>query len=96
MASRAVVTTSNRKGRSKRKTNMNRLYSAMNKLAVDAVDKEILKRFKILIDTADEDLTKAKVDEILKTPESVNISDYHESLQPYIRHHLFMVRRASK
>lgn len=96
MSNRAVVTKSNRKGRSKRKTNLTRLYTTMNKMSQDAVDKEIVKRFKILIDTADEDITKVSVDEILKTPESVDIQQYHESLQPYIRHYLFMNKRLSK
>lgn len=96
MTSRAVVAKSNRRGRSKRKTNLNRLYTAMNKMSADAVDKEILKRFKILIDTSDEDLPKIRVDEILKTPEVVDLPQFHESLQPYIKHYLFMIKRLTK
>ncbi|MFW5808409.1 MAG: hypothetical protein ACOC2H_03150 [Spirochaetota bacterium] len=96
MADKAVVTKSNRKGRSRRKTNLTRLYTTMNKMTQDAVDKEIVKRFKILIDTSDEDLPKVRIDEILKDPGNTDVSQFHESLQPYIRHYLFMNKRQSK
>ncbi|MDA3900674.1 MAG: hypothetical protein PF637_09180 [Spirochaetes bacterium] len=96
MSSKAVVTKSNRKGRGKRKVNLSRLHAAMNKLATDAVDKEIVKRFKILIDTSDEDLTKVRVDEILKNPQKVEINTFHESLQPYVKHLLFLEKKKSK
>jgi len=79
--------------KNKRKKNLSRLYTAMNRITVDAVDKEISKRFKTIIDTSDEDLPKIRVDEILKNPEDIKISDYHESLQPYLKHYLFMLKR---
>ena len=96
MSSKAVVTKSNRKGRAKRKVNLIRLHTAMNKLASDANDKEIVKRFKILIDTSDEDLSKARVDEILKSPQKVEVNSFHESLQPYVKHLLFLTKKNSK
>jgi hypothetical protein len=79
--------------KSRRKTNLLRLCSEMNKAAKDAVDKEITKRFKTLIDTSEEDITKSSLDVILKHMKDVDISIFHESLQPYIKHYIFMIKR---
>ena len=68
----------------------------MNKLAVDAVDKEVVKRFKILIDTNTEEITKASLDQIFSNPLDVNVNSFHESLQPYIKHYIFMCKRNSR
>jgi|GEM_PF-678038 len=84
------------KSRSKRKSNLLRLCSIMNKMTSDAVDKEIIRRFKIIIDTSEEDITKTQADEILKEPETIVPNSYHESLQPYIKHYLFMLKRSKK
>jgi hypothetical protein len=82
--------------KSKRKTNLLRLCTEMNRVALDAVDKEVTKRFKTLIDTSEEDITKASLELILKQSKDVVISSFHESLQPYIKHYLFMVKRERK
>ncbi len=79
--------------KAKKKTNLMRLCSEMNKLASDAVDKEVIKRFKILIETSEEDITKVSLNTILKDPGSAELSSFHESLQPYIKHYLFMAKR---
>ena len=78
---------------SRKKTNLLKMYSEMNKMTLDAVDREIMRRFKIIIDTCDEDITKTSLGIILKEPKSVELSSYHESLQPYIKHYLFMLKR---
>ena len=78
---------------SKKKTNLLRLYSEMTRLMVDAVDREILKRFKIIIDTGDDDITKQNLLAILKEPDDTNPMLYEERLQPYIKHYLFMIKR---
>ena len=77
----------------KKKTNLLRLYAEMTKLIVDAVDREIVKRFKIIVDTGDGDITKQNLLAILKEPETTNPSSYEERLQPYIKHYLFMLKR---
>ena len=79
----------------RKKTNLSRLCSLMGKMAVDAVDKEIIKRFKIIIDTAEDDISKSSLDTILNDSHSVEVSQYHESLQPYIKHYLFMLKRGN-
>ena len=79
----------------RKKTNLSRLCSQMGKMAVDAVDKEIIKRFKIIIDTADDDISKSNLETILNDSNSVVVSQYHESLQPYIKHYLFMLKRGN-
>ncbi|MBN2158427.1 MAG: hypothetical protein JW807_03455 [Spirochaetes bacterium] len=76
-----------------KKVNLLKLYSEMNKLGNDAVDKEVIKRFKVIIDTCDEDITKKSLAFILKEPKSVIISDFSDSLQPYIKHYLFLNKR---
>lgn len=79
--------------RHKKKTNMLRLYSEMNKFVADAVDREILKRFKIIIESADDDITKSSVDAVIKHTDEIEVRQYHESLHPYIKHYVFMKKR---
>lgn len=79
-----------------KKINLLKLYSEMNKLSNDAVDKEVIKRFKIIIDTSDEDITKKSLHLILKEPKSVTILDFSDSLQPYIKHYLFLLKRSKR
>ena len=76
-----------------KKVNLLKLYSEMNKLTNDAVDKEVIKRFKIIIDTIEEDITKKSLLLILKEPKNVTVTDFGDSLQPYIKHYLFLIRR---
>ena len=83
-------------GKPRRKNNLLKLCSEMNRLVIDAVDKEVVKRFKTLIDTSAEEITKAILDAVLKNPGDVEAGSFHESLQPYIKHYIFMVKRNSK
>jgi hypothetical protein len=76
-----------------KKVNLLKLYSEMNKLSHDAVDKEVIKRFKVIIDTSEEDITKKNLGLILKEPKSVTITDFSDGLQPYIKHYLFLMKR---
>lgn len=77
----------------RKKTNLNRLYSNMNKLTVDAVDNEIMRRFKLLIDASEEDMPKIVIDSLLANPSSSDPSVFPEGLQPYIKHYIFMSKR---
>jgi len=43
---------------SKKNANLLKLYSEMNKLVVDAVDRIIIKKFKTLVDTGEYEITK--------------------------------------
>lgn len=79
----------------KRKTNLTKLYKLMNKATKDAVDSEVVKRFKILIDIAPEDITKTCLDTILNSHETLDISTIPETFQPYVKHYVFMVKRAA-
>ncbi|MBP8084279.1 MAG: hypothetical protein KAZ87_13855 [Spirochaetes bacterium] len=96
MSTTTTVKKTMKKNRIKKKTNLLKLYSVMNKLTHDAVDKEVVKRFKILIDSSDEDFTKAEVDGIIKHNQNLDLTHYHEGLQPYIRHYVFMAKRKIK
>jgi hypothetical protein len=82
--------------KTRKKTSLLKLCSEMNKLVLDAVDKEIVKRFKILIDTSAEEITKTSLHAVLSSPDEVDINTFHESLQPYVKHYLFMVKRSCK
>jgi len=77
----------------KRKTNLLKLYSEMNKLIVDAVDREIVKRFKIIVETGEDDISKQSLLTVLKEPDATDPMSYEERLQPYIKHYLFMLKR---
>ncbi len=96
MSTTTTVKKTMKKNRIKKKTNLLKLYSVMNKLTHDAVDKEVVKRFKILIDSSDEDFTKSEVDGIIKHYQNIDLSHYHEGLQAYIRHYVFMAKRKVK
>lgn len=80
----------------KKNINLSRLCSEMTHLSADAVDKEIIKRFKTMIDTSEEDITKTSLGLILKDPKNVDLNSFHEGLQPYVKHYLFMSKRNKK
>ncbi|HDP81471.1 MAG TPA: hypothetical protein ENN21_11570 [Spirochaetes bacterium] len=85
-----------KKGKPKRKTNLYKLCSEMNRLCLDAVDKEVVKRFKTLIDTSAEEITKTSLHSVLSSPLEADLGAFHESIQPYVKHYVFMVKRAKK
>ncbi len=76
-----------------KKTNLTKLYNQMHKMAVDAVDNEIIKRFKVLIDSSEEDVSKNDVDQLMGDPKSADTSLFPEGLQPYVKHYVFMTKR---
>ncbi len=76
-----------------KKDNLSRLYAEMNKLSNDAVDREVIKRFKIIIDTCENDITKKILSSVLRDPHGVDISSFDEILQPYIKHYVFLYKR---
>lgn len=76
-----------------KKTNLLRLYNYMTKLSSDAVDNEIIKRFKILIDASEEDLPKANIDTLLNDHKNADTHSFPEGLQPYVKHYIFMAKR---
>ena len=76
-----------------KKTNLIRLYNHMHKISVDAVDSEIVKRFKVLIDACEEDLAKSIIDTLISDPKTADTSVFPEGLQPYVKHYVFMVKR---
>lgn len=81
--------------KAKKKTNLLKLCSVMNNYTYDANDKEIIKRFKTTITSSvSEDISKTSLMNILKKPEDVSTNDFSESIQPYIKHYLFMVNRS--
>ena len=80
----------------KKNANLSKLCTEMSKITVDAVDKEVIKRFKTMIDTSEEDITKTSLNLIMKEPKNVDLNNFHEGLQPYIKHYLFMSKRNKK
>lgn len=80
----------------KKNANLAKLCSDMSKIAIDAVDKEVIKRFKTMIDTYEDDITKVSLTAIMKDPKSVDLNSYNENIQPYIKHYLFMAKRNKK
>ena len=82
------------KGR--RKTNLMKLCTAMNKLSTDAVDKEVVKRFKTVIDSAEEDITKILLNQIINHSDELELNLVPELFHPYVKHYLFMKKRNTK
>ena len=63
---------------------------------MDAVDKEVVKRFKTVIDSATEDITKSLVDQVINNSDELQINVIPEMFHPYVKHFLFMKKRNSK
>jgi hypothetical protein len=80
----------------KNKPNLKKLLAKMDTMSCDAIDREVVKRFKILIETSNLDIPKTMLDEILKNTKNIDISSIDENIQPYIRHFLLMLKRAAK
>lgn len=76
-----------------KKTNLTKLYNHMNKMSQDAVDSEVMKKFKVLIDAAEEDLPKVVIDSLISDPKASDTSIFPEGLQPYVKHFVFMKKR---
>jgi len=77
----------------RKKNNLHRLCVEMNRLVIDANDKEYVRRFKTVIDTSAEEITKSSLDMVLSRPGETDSNAFPESLQPYIKHYIFMVKR---
>lgn len=92
VVTQAVVTKTKSKV-TKKKVNLLKLCAEMSRLAIDAVDREVIKRFRILIDAAEEDITKTGLYSILRNWRDVDVSQFHESFHPYIKHYVFMMKR---
>lgn len=76
-----------------KKTNLTRLYTHMHKMSIDAVDSEVIKRFKVLIDACEEDLPRVVIDTLINDSKGSDSSVFPEGLQPYVKHYIFMVKR---
>jgi hypothetical protein len=91
-----IITAAVKKPKLKKKTNLLKLYSIMNKMSENAVDSEVIKKFKIIIEASEFDITKTALDGILKRPEDIVIKSFHESLHAYINHFLYMDKKDKK
>ncbi len=96
MAAKSPKSSSSKAKKRKKNQNLLKLYTEMNKLATDAVDREVTKRFRTIIDTLEEDITKTSLNEILKDPQHADTDVFPESLQPYIKHYVFLSKREMK
>lgn len=76
-----------------RKTNLLQLCLEMTKMSADAVDREVCRNFRIIIDACREDITKISLTQLLKDPLSAVPSSFDEAVQPYIKHYVFMSKR---
>jgi hypothetical protein len=80
----------------KKKDNLLKMYGIMSEMGHDAVDREVLKRLKIIIDSVDDDISKVKLNDLLKRPRQVDLNVFSEALQPYVKHCVFMLKRKLK
>ena len=95
-ASRASASIPVKAKKGRKNVNLARLCSEMNKMVKDAVDREVIKRFKIIIDTAEEDITKVSLQQLIKDTDDTDISSFSENFQAYIKHYIFMKKRDLK
>jgi hypothetical protein len=87
-----------RKGKkSAKKKNLNILLKEMEKLSEEPNDREICKKFKLLIESNVElDIPRQTMSEIIENPENTEDKDIPESILPFIRHYIFMCKRSEK
>ena len=45
---------------------------------------------------AAEEITKTSMHAVISSPDEIDIKSFHESLQPYVKHYIFMVKRNGK
>jgi hypothetical protein len=80
-----------------KKKNLNVLLKEMEKLSEEPNDREICKKFKLLIESNVElDIPRQTMNEIIEDPEGIDDKDIPESIMPFIRHYIFMRKRAQK
>jgi len=65
----------------------------MEKMAIDAVDTEICRKLRELMATNSFQIESTFLESMIRKPESTNIENIPEELQPFFRHYLFMMRR---
>jgi hypothetical protein len=75
---------------------ISRLHQLMKKLCLDINDSEICRRLEILMNTEKDDLSKDKVDLLVKQGVEFEPKILPEPYTQYVRHYLYMVKRKQK
>jgi len=75
---------------------LNPFLQAMEELSLDAIDKEVCKKFRELLATGSIPVHLSMIHAMLRTPENVSIESVTDELRPFFRHYQFMVSRDKK
>ena len=73
-----------------------RLLAAMRKLIAEVNDQEICRRLDILMNSEKEDLPPNLIKRLLESPESFDAREVQEPYTQYVKHYLYMVKRAAR
>ena len=71
-----------------------KLLSVMKRLTEEVNDQEICRRLEILMNSEKDDLPVSMVRELLEAPERFDPSGVQDPYSQYIRHYLYMIKRA--
>lgn len=73
-----------------------RLLSSMKKMIEEVNDQEICRRLEILMNTEKDDLPPAMIKTLLQNPTGFDPSEVPEPYTQYVKHYLFMIKRADR
>jgi len=68
----------------------------MKKMSIEVNDQEVCRKLEILMNSEKDDFTPALTKRILELPSDFDPREVPEPYTQYIRHYLYMVRRAGK
>lgn len=72
------------------------IIAEMEKEAVDAVDSEVCKRFRQMVETEELIVSAADIKSLMQNPEKMDPSSFPEGVVPFLRHYRFMKKRKSE
>ncbi len=78
------------------KPGIGKLLSLMRKMSVEVNDHEVCRKLEILMNSEKDDFTPALVKRVLELPADFDPREVPEPYTQYVRHYLYMVRRAQK
>lgn len=78
------------------KPGIGKLLSVMRKMAVEVNDSEVCRKLEILMNSEKEDFSPQLIRRIEDLPSDFDPREVPEPYTQYVRHYLYMVRRARK
>lgn len=75
---------------------VSKLLTSMKKMIEEVNDQEICRRLEILMNTEKDDLPGTMIKALLQSPADFDPSEVPEPYTQYVKHYLFMIKRAER